>query len=98
LKTPQFPIWVVCSESHYSVLFALRRDAAAACVDSKVQLYYYDELANQMEVIKLSVDNTRGDADPPEVDDDLEPPLNDVVRTRWGKLSHVDWNGSEPIL
>lgn len=24
LKTPRFPIWVVCSESHFSVLFSLQ--------------------------------------------------------------------------
>jgi hypothetical protein len=26
MKTPKVPVWIVCSESHYSVLFALNSD------------------------------------------------------------------------
>ncbi len=52
LKTPTAPVWVVCSESHYSVLFAHER----GCLQSTggaFDLFYYDELANQTEVVDL---------------------------------------------
>ncbi|KAF0875822.1 MINY4 hydrolase, partial [Crocuta crocuta] len=56
LKTPRFPIWVVCSESHFSVLFSLHpellRDWRA---ERLFDLYYYDGLANQQEQIRLTV-------------------------------------------
>lgn len=56
LKTPKFPIWVVCSESHFSVLFSLQlellRDWRA---ERLFDLYYYDGLANQQEQIRLTV-------------------------------------------
>lgn len=29
LKTPEVPVWVVCSESHYSVLFSLELSVAS---------------------------------------------------------------------
>lgn len=56
LKTPRFPVWVVCSESHFSVLFGLQpellRDWRA---ERLFDLYYYDGLANQQEQIRLSI-------------------------------------------
>lgn len=56
LKTPRFPIWVVCSESHFSVLFSLQpellRDWRA---ERLFDLYYYDGLANQQEQICLTI-------------------------------------------
>lgn len=56
LKTPRFPIWVVCSESHFSVLFSLQpellRDWRA---ERLFDLFYYDGLANQQEQIRLTV-------------------------------------------
>jgi hypothetical protein len=96
-KSPHWPLWIVCSESHYTVLFAL----SAACIDvtrvhgSKFDLIYYDELVNQQEEIRLTVDLT---AKTPAKRDELEPPLNDCIRTKWGKNARVDWNGAEPIL
>uniref|UniRef100_A0A4X2LIX3 Ubiquitin carboxyl-terminal hydrolase MINDY n=1 Tax=Vombatus ursinus TaxID=29139 RepID=A0A4X2LIX3_VOMUR len=56
LKTPRYPIWVVCSESHFSILFSLQRDLLS---DWKVErifdLYYYDGLANQQGEIRLTI-------------------------------------------
>ncbi|XP_074140663.1 putative ubiquitin carboxyl-terminal hydrolase MINDY-4 isoform X2 [Sminthopsis crassicaudata] len=96
LKTPKYPIWVVCSESHFSVLFSLQRDLLS---DWKVErifdLYYYDGLANQQGEIRLTVDTTQpmsGDREK-----DLIPPLEHCIRTKW-KDAFVDWNGTEPIL
>lgn len=56
LKTPKFPIWVVCSESHFSVLFCPSEDLATDhCKEEEFDLYYYDGLANQQEPIRLTV-------------------------------------------
>ena len=58
LKTPLFPIWVVCSESHFSTLFGLQRELATnqdTRHHREFDLYYYDGLANQQQEIRLSV-------------------------------------------
>jgi hypothetical protein len=55
-KTPKYPIWVVCSESHFSVLFALRKDILNDWkAESIFDLYYYDGLAKQDEQIRLTI-------------------------------------------
>ena len=55
-KTPKFPIWVVCSESHFSVLFCLRKELISDWrVERRFDLFYYDGLANQDEEIRLTV-------------------------------------------
>lgn len=56
LKNPLLPIWVVCSESHFSVLFGLQ-EALLTNQDKgeEFDLYYYDGLANQQEEIRLTV-------------------------------------------
>lgn len=96
-KDPVFPIWVVCSESHYTVLFGLSLITIdiKKLIGKKFDLIYYDELVNQMEEIKLTVDlSGKG----PAKRDELEPPINDCIRTKWGKNAKIDWNGVEPIL
>ena len=56
LKTPLYPIWVVCSESHFSVLFGLQRELLTNQDKGlEFDLYYYDGLANQQEEIRLTV-------------------------------------------
>lgn len=56
LKTPRYPIWLVCSESHFSVLFGLQRELLTSQDQSlQFDLYYYDGLANQQEEIRLTV-------------------------------------------
>ncbi|XP_039379136.1 probable ubiquitin carboxyl-terminal hydrolase MINDY-4 isoform X5 [Mauremys reevesii] len=56
LKTPRYPIWVVCSESHFSVLFCLRKDLLGDWkTERRFDLYYYDGLANQEEEIRLTI-------------------------------------------
>ena len=56
LKTPRFPIWVVCSESHFSVLFSLHPELLRNWRAERLfDLYYYDGLANQQEQIRLTV-------------------------------------------
>lgn len=95
-KSPKYPIWVICSESHFSVLFSVDRNLLDDWkLEKKFDLYYYDGLARQEEEIKLTIDTTR--ECPDYKDTDLVPPLEHCIRTRW-KNAVVDWNGSEPIL
>ncbi|KAM9797042.1 probable ubiquitin carboxyl-terminal hydrolase MINDY-4 isoform X2 [Syngnathus typhle] len=96
LKNPLFPIWVVCSESHFSVLFGLQEELLTN-QDKSVEfdLYYYDGLANQQEEIRLTV--SVGKSDLSCQDADLIPPLELCIRTRW-KDAFVSWNDTEPIL
>ncbi|XP_051980901.1 probable ubiquitin carboxyl-terminal hydrolase MINDY-4 [Xyrauchen texanus] len=100
LKTPKFPIWVVCSESHFSVLFSLREDLVSDhCNAENFDLYYYDGLANQQEPIRLTVYPTsaavavKNDNE----DNDLIPPLDFCIRTKW-RNAVVSWNDTDPIL
>ncbi|KAJ1449612.1 hypothetical protein M885DRAFT_535032 [Pelagophyceae sp. CCMP2097] len=95
-KDPRSPVWVVYAESHYSVLFSVD----AACEGDVFDLFYWDGLSDQEDVIRLSVDkrffeNTK----PPDVDDAraLIPPLDLVLRSKWASAG-VDWNGTEAIL
>ncbi|NXP72320.1 MINY4 hydrolase, partial [Ramphastos sulfuratus] len=56
LKSPKYPIWLVCSESHFSVLFCLEKDLLGDWkTERRFDLYYYDGLANQEEEIRLTV-------------------------------------------
>uniref|UniRef100_A0A5F9CMK1 Ubiquitin carboxyl-terminal hydrolase MINDY n=1 Tax=Oryctolagus cuniculus TaxID=9986 RepID=A0A5F9CMK1_RABIT len=96
LKTPRFPIWVVCSESHFSVLFSLQPELLCDWRAERLfDLYYYDGLANQQEQIRLTVDTTQ--TVPEDTHNDLVPPLELCIRTKW-KGALVNWNGSDPIL
>ena len=104
-KEPEFPVWVICSESHYSVLFAAEplSSSSSKQQDGKLQwptsfdLWYYDELANQQEVIILSLDQQPKKAPPAGPDDSqLIPTLDLVIRTKWPG-TQVSWN-IDPIL
>ncbi|XP_053115336.1 probable ubiquitin carboxyl-terminal hydrolase MINDY-4 isoform X2 [Hemicordylus capensis] len=96
LKTPRFPVWLVCSESHFSVLFCLQKDLLGDWkMERQFDLYYYDGLASQQEEIRLTVDTSQPYV--ADKDDDLIPPLEHCIRTKW-KGAVVNWNGTEPIL
>nr|XP_040040370.1 probable ubiquitin carboxyl-terminal hydrolase MINDY-4 [Gasterosteus aculeatus aculeatus] len=98
LKTPRFPIWVVCSESHFSVLFGLQRELLTNRGQSmEFELYYYDGLANQQEEIRLTVSVGESALRCQDDDTELIPPLEHCIRTRW-KNAIVNWNDTEPIL
>jgi ubiquitin carboxyl-terminal hydrolase MINDY-3/4 len=45
LKTPFFPVWVICKEFHYSVLFANDSRVNENTDLKKFDLIYYDELS-----------------------------------------------------
>ncbi|XP_005377564.1 PREDICTED: protein FAM188B [Chinchilla lanigera] len=96
LKTPRYPIWVVCSESHFSILFSLQSELLSDWRTERLfDLYYYDGLANQQEQIRLTIDTTQ--TVPEDSSEGLVPPLELCIRTKW-KGASVDWNGSDPIL
>ncbi|KFU89361.1 Protein FAM188B, partial [Chaetura pelagica] len=81
LKTPKYPIWLVCSESHFSVLFCLEKDLLCDWkTERRFDLYYYDGLANQEEEIRLTVDTTQTCTEDKE--NDLTPPLEHCIRTK----------------
>eukprot|EP01047_Picozoa_sp_COSAG01_P056645 COSAG01_NODE_6448_length_3661_cov_5.199607_4_plen_130_part_00 len=51
--TQELPIFVICSESHYSVLFGVDRSLCATKITVEpFDLYYYDELGRQDERIR----------------------------------------------
>ena len=96
-KTPKYPIWIICSESHFTVLFGLDLNLLSKINSPSVfDLYYYDGLANQDEVIRLTVDTTVKPPDA-ELNNDLVPPLEHCIRTKWAR-AFIDWNGSDPLL
>ncbi|KAJ6659342.1 hypothetical protein lerEdw1_019213 [Lerista edwardsae] len=96
LKTPRFPIWLICSESHFSVLFCLHKELLGDWKsERRFDLYYYDGLANQQEEIRLTIDTSQTCVE--DKDNDLIPPLEHCIRTKW-KGAVVNWNGTEPIL
>ncbi|XP_064647724.1 probable ubiquitin carboxyl-terminal hydrolase MINDY-4 isoform X2 [Lineus longissimus] len=97
MKTPIYPIWVICSESHFSVLFSLNKQLVNDWkAERQFDLYYYDGLMRQEEEIKLSIDTTGRFYEAPS-DEDLVPPLEHCIRTKWPEAA-IDWNGAEPIL
>lgn len=107
-KTPRVPVWVVYSESHYSVLFSTeahlidgfeKRGSQAAESSESFDLYYWDMLANQDEIIRITVSPSKTGEKLPDIDDEhaLIPPLDLVIRTKWpGHI--VSWNDTEAIL
>ncbi|XP_028855802.1 probable ubiquitin carboxyl-terminal hydrolase MINDY-4 [Denticeps clupeoides] len=98
LKSPIFPIWVVCSESHFSVLFSCNKDLTSShCKECTFDLYYYDGLANQQEQIRLTICIPEVAESCQDSENDLVPPLEHCIRTRW-RNAVVNWNENEPIL
>jgi len=90
----ELPIYVICSESHYSVLFGLNRSVSNGNSSEPFDLLYYDELGRQDEEIRLTVDPAPVEV--PKIHD-LTPPLEHCLRTLWPGAA-VDWNGTDPLL
>jgi hypothetical protein len=61
---------------------------------TKFELFYYDQLSNQTNEIKLSILVGGKKTD----NRDLVPPLESCLSTKWGENLLVDWNGTEPLL
>lgn len=63
MKQPKFPVWICCSESHFSVFFSpnfdvVSRDKENAIFNSGFDLFYYDGLARQQQIIRLTICKT----------------------------------------
>lgn len=93
LKQPSVPIWIICSESHYSVLFS----TDFSLIQKRQQVFdliYYDELARQEDDIVLTV--KAGMYKGPSLQEakktDMIPPIDAVIRTKW-ENGLVSWNG-----
>ncbi|KAI6645852.1 hypothetical protein LOD99_13111 [Oopsacas minuta] len=96
LKEPEFPIWVVCSESHFTVLFNTNRNLLKDWrLEKKFDLLYYDGLSRQEEQIRLTVDTKT--AISPQHNSSLIPPLELCIRTKWNRAV-ISWNDADPIL
>ena len=109
LKAPKWPIWVVCSESHFTVLFGDGEgDGGLEGGALPFDLWYYDGLAQQDAPIRLTVRESPtgghtarcgGDSvgDRAGSEAAMVPPLEYVLETKWAGVE-VDWNGSERIM
>eukprot|EP00397_Hematodinium_sp_SG-2012_P034374 GEMP01036868.1.p1 GENE.GEMP01036868.1~~GEMP01036868.1.p1 ORF type:complete len:352 (+),score=76.97 GEMP01036868.1:764-1819(+) len=103
LKNPSYPIWVIHAESHFSVLFAetlecYRHGDLAAGSKAVHELVYYDPLGRFEEEKRLTI--STGYLDDPYDSDDLDNNgmIDKTIRTRFGLLAEIDWNGTERIL
>jgi len=93
LKRPACPVWVVHAESHYSVLFGSPNEVQEEIFD----LWYYDPLGRQDEEKRITVKPNGMNVAPDEDDWEANGMIAQVIRTRWGELASLDWNGAEPI-
>lgn len=95
LKQPKVPIWIVCSESHYSVLFSTDMGVLEPA-KKDFDLIYYDELARAEDDIVLTLQPGKWVADPTKKKKDIVP-IDSVIRTKW-QNAKVSWNGRTVIL
>lgn len=60
LKTPYYPIWVICKEFHYSVIFG-KDSRCNENVAEKFDVIYYDELYDTEDRLLLTVTKNNPD-------------------------------------
>jgi len=107
LKVPVYPIWLVCAESHFTVLFATQKGLERTSVAEKrpIDLFFYDQL-NRTSMqdslpIKLTVDCTKidfcHDTTAKNRSEHLISPIEHCIRTKWND-AQIDWNGTDPLL
>ncbi|KAF4755204.1 hypothetical protein FOZ62_026372 [Perkinsus olseni] len=88
LKHPTAGIWLVCAESHYSLLYAIGPN-----VDSDVvELRYFDQLMADEGEYRITLRRpSRGTVEPP------RGMIEQCLRTRW-QHHDISWNGRDPVL
>jgi len=96
-KGPACPVWIVCAESHYSVLFGTDLSVDARDSEQAVELNYFDQLARQTERIRLTVQPGNLPMRLTTGFEESESMIDRCIRTKWKEAS-IDWNGTEPIL
>jgi len=97
LKSPRWPVWVVHAESHYSIVFAQDTDSCTSH-QPEFDTWYYDPLGRQDETKRITVRPNSLQVPPDEDDIDTNGMIAKVLRTKWGSLAELDWNGAEPIF
>ena len=92
-KSPKYPIWVVCSESHYTIIFSLKH----IHIDQKndFDLFFYDGLANQQHELRLTL--SPNDQKKKINTTALVSPIENCLKTKWPSMK-IDWNGTDPLL
>ena len=109
LKNPKTWTWIVCSESHFSVLFALVPPRPTGGAHAG-ELLYYDGLHRQDNLLRLTLSPSPTGGHTGRIGRTAEerarfadhgreavPPLEFVIETKWAGVD-VDWNGAEKIL
>lgn len=99
LKTPRYPIWIISSESHFTVIFSLDPQAVNASHAERnlIKLIYYDQLAKQECPIFINLKTSISNPIKVDMDDALVSPIEHCLRTKWLD-ANVDWNGTDPLL
>lgn len=101
LKAPNFPIWVVCSESHFTVVFGLHRgDEVTSTADRKVvDLIYYDELGRQDEPVRIGIESSTasGHFFTSKNESGIVSPIEHCLRTKWTDAK-ITWKSGDPVL
>lgn len=102
LKRPKVPVWIICSESHYSIMFSPNMKLVGNQVPTSFDLIYYDQLAKQEDDIILTVspgqyvESTKtGLGGKKKKENPI--PIDSVIRTKW-TAADVNWNGRTVIL
>jgi len=90
-------VWVVCAESHYSVMFAVDPSVDPRDSDRPLELYYFDQFGRQDQRIKLTVTPRQLPGHLTTGFEEGESIIDQCIRTKW-KQADVDWNGAEKIL
>ncbi|KAJ3099898.1 hypothetical protein HDU97_002682 [Phlyctochytrium planicorne] len=114
LKNPTLPIFVICSESHFTVMFSLDEKPLSVKTTSAggksaippkgFELIYYDGLAGQENEIRLVVKKVEGRWDDDvrkaakEGKDSSLVPPLELVIGTRWENPAVEWIGSEPLL
>ncbi|KAJ3211532.1 hypothetical protein HK099_007974 [Clydaea vesicula] len=98
LKNPKYPIYLVCSESHFTVIFSSNTALSSSTkgdMPKRFDLFYYDGLANQDQEIRLTIDTSHKHLQVEK--DEFTPPLEHCIRTKWPNAV-IEWNGTDPLL
>ncbi|CAD8167646.1 unnamed protein product [Paramecium pentaurelia] len=113
LKEPLLPIWVICKEYHYSVIFGCNNDVIQDKTYLKnnlkeFDLVFYDGLNNSDDLIIITIrrlgaqlgkQKKKVQIEGVQFDssDQITPLIECLLKTKYGELE-LDWNDSMPIL
>ncbi|CAD8166019.1 unnamed protein product [Paramecium octaurelia] len=113
LKEPLLPIWVICKEYHYSVIFGCNNDVIQDKPYLKnnlkeFDLVFYDGLNNSDDLIIITIrrlgaqlgkQKKKVEIQGVQFDssDKITPLIECLLKTKYGELE-LDWNDSMPIL